>query len=110
MTGYTSNLHPDLMAILKQLEERMGFELQINSGYRDPVHNKEVGGVEHSEHTEDPAQGADVLCKRSTTRYQMVKALLELGVHRIGIGQTFVHVGISTDRPLDVIWDYYGES
>jgi hypothetical protein len=32
MTGYTANLHTSLMAVLTQLETRMGFELQINSG------------------------------------------------------------------------------
>lgn len=109
MTGYTTNLHPDLLAILKQLEDRMGFELTVNSGYRDPEHNKEVGGVEGSEHTDDPARGADVLCKRSVTRFKMVKALVELGVRRIGIGNTFVHVGMADNKPQDVCWTYYPE-
>ena len=48
MTGYTTNLHPDLLAVLTVLEQRMGFELTVNSGYRDPTHNAEVGGVEGS--------------------------------------------------------------
>ena len=109
MTGYTTNLHPDLLAILKQLEEKMGIELTVNSGYRDPEHNKEVGGVEGSEHTDDPARGADILCKRSPTRYRMLKTLFELGVRRIGVGNTFIHVGISTDKPQDCCWDYYKE-
>ena len=107
MTGYTTNLHPDLLAVLKVLEQRMGFELTVNSGYRDPTHNAEVGGVEGSEHTDDPAKAADVLCKRSVTRYRMVKELYAMGVRRIGIGETFVHVGISADKPQDVCWTYY---
>ena len=107
MTGYTTNLHPDLMAVLTQLEHRMGFSLQINSGYRDPTHNEEVGGVLGSEHTYDPAEGADVFCQRSATRYTMVRALLSMGVRRIGIGATFVHVGIATDKPVDMLWTYY---
>jgi uncharacterized protein YcbK (DUF882 family) len=107
MTGYTNNLHPDLMAVLTQLEHRMEFELQIHSGHRDPTHNKDVGGVEGSEHTYDPAQGADVFCQRSTTRFKMVRELLSMGVRRIGIGNTFIHVGIAQDKPVDVMWDYY---
>ena len=86
----------------------MGMELTVNSGYRDPAHNKDVGGVEGSEHTHDPAEGADVFCQRSITRFKMVKALLDMGVKRIGIGKTFVHVGISATHPQDVIWTYYG--
>ena len=106
MTGYTTNLHPDLLVVLKQLEERMGMELTINSGYRDPVHNKDVGGVEGSEHTYDPAMGADVLCKRSVTRFKMIQAIVELKVQRYGIGDEFIHVGVATDKPQAVAWTY----
>lgn len=110
MTGYTSNLHPDLVAILTQLEAAMGFSLQITSGYRDPVHNIDVGGVTNSEHTMDPSMAADVFCQRSTTRFKMLKTLFALGVTRIGIGKTFLHIGISPDHPQGVAWDYYPES
>lgn len=107
MKGDIANLHPALAKLLTELEQRMGFELNINSGYRDPGHNVDVGGVEDSEHTYDPAEGADVLCLRSVTRYKMLKTLFEMGVTRIGIGQTFIHVGISTDKPAEVCWHYY---
>ena len=107
MKGHTANLHPRLLDILQRLEQRMGFELDINSGYRDPGHNVDVGGVPDSEHTYDPAEAADVLCIRSVTRFRMLKVLFEMGVKRIGIGQTFIHVGVSADKPQDVIWHYY---
>ncbi|NGZ03326.1 MAG: peptidase M15 [Nitrospira sp. WS238] len=107
MTGAIANLHPDLLAVLTELERRMGFELRIDSGYRDPTHNEDVGGVEGSEHTHDPAEAADVFCQRSNTRYKMVRALVEMGVRRIGIGKTFVHIGISSSHPQDVCWHYY---
>jgi uncharacterized protein YcbK (DUF882 family) len=107
MTGYTTNLHPELMAVLTQLEQRMGFELQITSGYRDPAHNVDVGGVSGSEHTMDPSMAADVFCQRSTTRYKMLRELLSMAVRRIGIGKTFIHVGISMTHPQDVMWTYY---
>ena len=63
--------------------------------------------MEGSEHTHDPADAADVFCQRSVTRFQMVRELLALGVRRIGIGKTFVHVGVSTDHPQEVLWTYY---
>jgi len=112
MTGYTNNLHADLLAVLTQLEHRMGFDLRINSGYRTAEHNRDpkVGGVEGSEHTYDPAEGADVFCQRSTTRFKMVRELLSMGVRRIGIGDTFIHVGIAQDKPVDVMWTYYEET
>ena len=109
MTGETANLSPALMAVLTELEQRMGFELRIDSGYRDPTHNEDVGGVEGSEHTHDPADAADVFCQRSITRFRMLHHLLAMGVRRIGIGKTFVHVGVSTSHPQDVCWTYYPE-
>jgi len=105
--GHHHNLHPDLRAKLTFLEAAMGFELDVTSGYRDPEHNIDVGGVPDSEHTCDPAMGADVLCLRSSTRYRMLKVLLMQGVKRIGIGRTFIHVGISPSHPQEVLWHYY---
>lgn len=107
MTGYTTNLHPDLTALLTELEKRMGFPLQITSGYRDPVHNVEVGGVSSSEHTNDPSLAADIFCQRSATRFKMLREIFAMGVTRIGIGKTFIHIGISPTHPQMVCWDYY---
>jgi hypothetical protein len=103
------NLHPILKRHLGQLEKHMSFALTITSGYRHPDENREVGGVEDSEHTYDPSEGVDVLCKRSATRYKMVKWCLDNGLTRIGIGNDFVHIGIGADKPQLVMWDYYNE-
>jgi len=109
MKGKTENLDPELLTILTDLEEHMGFELTVTSGQRGIEHNDEVGGVPNSEHTYDPAEGADVLCKQSITRYKMVKWLLARDVRRIGIGDEFIHIGIAEDKPQFVMWDYYPE-
>lgn len=107
MRGQIEELDARLLKVLTELEKRMGFELTINSGYREPDHNIKVGGVPHSEHTLKPAKGADVLCLQSTTRYRMLRELYAMGIQRIGIGETFLHVGVSTSHPLDVCWTYY---
>ena len=109
MKGKVDNIHPDLVDILKQLEEHMGFELTITSGQRTQAHNDDpkVGGVKDSEHTYDPAEGVDVLCKQSITRYRMIAWLMQHGITRIGIGNEFVHIGIAQDKPQYVIWAYY---
>lgn len=107
MKGKIENIHPDLIDILKGLEDEMGFELTINSGYRNVDHNTEVGGVPDSEHTYSPAEGVDVLCKQGLTRYQMIAWLVSKGVRRIGVGKEFIHIGIAEDKPHPVIWHYY---
>ena len=107
MKGKTANIHPALMDILLLLEQEMGFELTVTSGQRDEATNTEAGGVVGSEHTYHPAEGADVLCKQSITRYKMLHWLLAHDVRRIGIGQDFLHVGIADDKPQFVAWHYY---
>ena len=107
MKGLTHNLDDDLVDVLIELEKRMGFELTINSGYREPDHNLKVGGVPNSEHTMMPAKAADVLCLQSSTRYRMLRELYAMGIQRIGIGETFIHVGISNQHPIGVCWHYY---
>lgn len=109
MKGNIERLHPDLHELLTALELYMGFELNITSGYRSPEHNRDpkVGGVENSEHTYEPCEGADVLCLQSITRYKMIAWLMKRGVTRIGIGRTFIHIGIAEDKPQYVLWHYY---
>lgn len=109
MKGQTQNLDPDLESILKELEDHMGFELTITSGYRSGAHNIDVGGVPNSEHTYLPAMGADVLCKQSLTRFQMLQWLFRYQVKRIGIGKDFLHIGIADDKPHPACWTYYEE-
>lgn len=107
MTGATSNLHPDLVAVIKLIEARLGRELHINSGHREEAHNAAVGGVPGSEHTYDPAEGVDAACKNGRECWQIVNAAIAEGIKRIGIGKTFVHIGIAKDKPQNVIWHYY---
>src|SRR5688572_14896821 len=107
MKGQTAHLSTMLYGTLLSLEKQVGFELTITSGYRTPAHNVAVGGVLDSEHTHSPADGADILCKRGATRYKLVKAAFALGVTRIGIGEDFIHIGVSTMHPQEVVWHYY---
>lgn len=107
MLGKIENIHPELFSLLQRLETEMGFDVTIISGQRDVEHNEKVGGVKNSEHTYNPAEGVDVLCRQSVTRYKMVKWLLANQVHRIGIGDSFIHIGIADDKPQFVMWDYY---
>jgi hypothetical protein len=36
-----------------------------------------------------------------------VRAALECGIRRIGIGKTFVHLDNDASLPQGVMWDYY---
>ena len=106
MHGKTENLHPELTELLVALEEYLGIDLTVVSGQRSDEHNLEVGGVPSSEHTYIPAEGVDVLCKQGVTRYKMLKWLFQHDVRRIGVGDTFLHIGIADDKPQFCVWLY----
>ncbi|MBR1645204.1 MAG: N-acetylmuramoyl-L-alanine amidase [Selenomonadaceae bacterium] len=47
----TGNIKPRLIELLEQLRAKVGnFPIHVNSGYRCPKHNAEVGGVANSQH------------------------------------------------------------
>lgn len=106
MTGKTANLHPDLLALLEKVEQDVGVPLHVTSGQRDVEKNAAVGGVKGSEHTYAPAEGADVAATTGAARFEIVKMALLQGCVRIGIGKTFVHLGIAQDKPRRVLWLY----
>jgi len=43
-------LRPDLVELLEKIRKEIGKPIIVNSGYRCPKHNEEVGGKPHSYH------------------------------------------------------------
>lgn len=87
-----------LVDVLDAIRERLGVPLYINSGYRCPEHNEEVGGVPNSQHVEGTA--ADITYDGIDVDYlaEVAEACgQELGIEG-GIGcyyyQDFVHVDV----------------
>lgn len=78
-----------------------GIPFKINSGYRCPKHNTEVGSTSKN-HTSGKA--ADIAANNSQTRLKIVSALLKAGFKRIGISKTFIHA--DTMDSLDSMWLY----
>lgn len=101
-----SDLQPAFVSLLDQLRERAGIPLVLNSCYRSPEWEKAYGRTGTSAHCLGLA--ADIRCSSPENRYKIVKAALDLGVTRIGISKTYVHVDVSRKHAQRVIWDYYG--
>lgn len=91
-----------LRLILNNTREEYGLPLTINSGRRCESHNKHVGGKPTSSHLAGYA--VDIACP-SSERLRLVKVLLNNGITRIGIGQTFVHVDVDPGKK-DAMWLY----
>ncbi len=99
-------MQPGFLALLDAIRERAGIPLVLNSAYRSREYERSKGRSGNSAHTMGLA--VDIRCYSTATRWRIVKAAMELGVTRIGIGDTFVHIdtGESRGLPPCVIWTY----
>lgn len=95
------------LSLLDEVREKAGIPLILNCAYRSSSWDKSKGRSGNSAHTRGKA--VDIRCNASVTRYKIVKAALDCGVRRIGIGRTFVHVDSDETKPQGVIWHYYDE-
>ena len=97
------NMKLDIVIALQVVRTLLNRPLVVTSGMRCPAHNKAVGGKDDSEHL--TGEGADVEVLNSRDRYELFK-LLVVNFDRIGIGDTFIHVGISKTKTQGVVWTY----
>ena len=52
-----ANVEALVREVLDPVREQLGKAIIVNSGYRCPKHNKEVGGVRNSQHLKGEAAG-----------------------------------------------------
>lgn len=90
---------PVLVAKLQTLRTRLGRPITINSAYRNPTHNKKVGGASNSQHLYGKA--ADIVVKGLTPQ-QVAAEAEKVGFGGIGIYKTFVHLDT---RPGKTRWN-----
>ncbi len=84
--------------VLKQLDvivKHLGFKPNLNSGYRSPVHNSNVGGVSNSQHLY--AKAADLGCSDPRQAFAIISGLMDAGLVTkggLGLYNTFVHYDV----------------
>jgi hypothetical protein len=95
-------LHPDLIPTLERIREIYNKPMIIISGYRCSAYNALIGGgPEHPR-----GEAADIYCAGDEDRFKFLAACFAVGIKRIGVDRTFVHVGISKTLPQPVVWLY----
>lgn len=101
------SMDQDFLDMMDDIRRRARIPLVINCAYRSRAYDIAKGRSGNSAHTFGLA--VDIRCNTSQNRLKIVKAALECGITRIGIGKNFVHIdmGERVGLPANVIWHYY---
>lgn len=100
-----SQMDDDFLRTLDRVRELSGIPLVLNCAYRSKEWDMAKGRKGNSAHTRGKA--ADIRCNASGTRWKIIRAALDAGVRRIGVGNGFVHIDTDDALPQRVIWTYY---
>lgn len=95
-------LTKDLMFKLERARELFNAPIIITSGYRDPAHNDNVGGVQDSSHTKGMA--VDIRCHDKEMQIKLAWALGCAGFRRLGVYDKHVHVDCDLDKTTPAYW------
>ena len=90
----------ELINWLQKIRDHFGVSVNVNSGFRCPFHNANVGGATTSHHMRGMA--ADITVKGKTPR-EVAQYAEKIGIKRIGLYETdkdghFVHIGSDTKK------------
>lgn len=99
------DMQQSLLDMLDAARERAGIPFVLNSAYRSVSYEKSKGRSGLSAHTTGHA--VDIRCNSNANRMKVVKALLDVGLRRIGIGKTYIHADNSPSLTQNVMWHYY---
>ena len=102
--GSGEGMNEDLLQIIDKARDLFGKPIHINSGMRSVERNALVGGSKNSSHLRGLA--IDVACDNSRDRYRLIEIFMLLGINRIGIAKTFIHIDNDPEKDADVIWVY----
>ncbi len=73
-----------MVAALDRVREAVGHPITITSGYRDPAHNRRVGGAKYSRHVVGDAVDINLAGLSSQQRYALMWHLLAEGFTSFG--------------------------
>ncbi|PEH74121.1 D-Ala-D-Ala carboxypeptidase family metallohydrolase [Edwardsiella tarda] len=88
---------PELLTVLDDVREHFGVQVFVNSGYRCPKHNAEIGGAAKSKHMLGIA--ADIIAI-GVMPSEVYKYLDEKYPNKYGLGKynTFTHCDVRPDK------------
>lgn len=95
-------LKDDLVFRLDRARDLFGAAIIITSGYRDPEHNDNIGGVKDSAHSSGLA--VDIRCPDKEMQTKLAWALGAAGFRRIGVYNRHIHCDVDSSKPIPAYW------
>lgn len=99
------DMEQPFLNLMDAIRAKAGIPLVINCAYRSRQYDLSKGRSGNSAHTRGLA--VDFKCLNNQTRQKILKAVVECGVTRYGIGRTFIHVDMGERCGLNpAVWVY----
>lgn len=102
--GCGLDINKELFDKILLAEQNSGIKFRVDSGARCIQHNKNEKGSPTSSHLKGIAIDISVASDRE--RSIVIKAMLRVGITRIGIAKTFIHGDIDNTKSANVMWMY----
>lgn len=90
----TTEINPKLIEYTQAIRDHFGQLVHISSGYRCPIHNKNVGGATGSRHAKGDAADivVDNVAPAEVAKYAETIGILGIGLYETAADGFFVHV------------------
>lgn len=89
--NHPAYIDEDLLQILEDARQKAGIPFIIESAFRCPKHNIQVGGRPLSVH--QVGRAVDIRARNGRWRYPMIKAFMKhTDIYRMGVAKSFIHV------------------
>ncbi len=104
------DINENLISTLNMMRTMYGKPMVVTSGARCEQYNAQIGGVPNSAHLPHPdtsqCRAVDIHVGNSHDRFDLLSIAHRLGITRIGIANTFIHLDVAWDLPDEVIFTY----
>lgn len=105
-----NNIDNSIIYAALEIEAQTKRKIKITSGFRCKKYNKKILGAPNSAHcpdTEGKSYALDIHCNDSKRRYELLNAILNIKIGRIGIYENHIHIDTSPHHLMGIIW--YGK-
>ena len=96
------NMDVNFMDRIELIGHYLNKFLIVNSGYRTNARNKNVKGSPSSSHLRGFA--CDIHCTTSRDRFDIITTAKKVGINRIGVYKSHIHLDRDIHKTSNVIW------